>query len=146
KALTDYTQAIDRISDHPTALAGRAVIYGERGEWDRAVADYSKALVREKRRDVLSLRGRAYQQLGQWDKAVADHTEVLKEHPNYQPAYRDLGLALLHIKDGAAADDVAAYRKVAETYSKNPWAHWALGQELLRRGDRVKAIAAFRAA
>jgi WD40 repeat protein/predicted Zn-dependent protease len=53
------------------------------GRWDRAAADYQKALeLQPERRDLLLLIGRAYGEQGQWDRAAAAYTRALEARKN----------------------------------------------------------------
>ena len=49
-----------------------------------------------------------YSQIGQFDQAVAEARESILINPNFAPAYRALGYALLHLNHFAEAKDILA--------------------------------------
>ena len=56
--------------------------YMELKQWDKAIADYSKAIELDpKNAWALSNRANIYSQLKQWDKAIADYTKAIELDP-----------------------------------------------------------------
>jgi WD40 repeat protein len=96
------------------AEPGRADLYLRRAaadkalrQWDKAVADYTKAIEQGKdRADLWSARAAAYAEQKQWDKAAADFGKVVELTPNDADAWAKRGRAYAELGqwDKAAAD------------------------------------------
>jgi tetratricopeptide (TPR) repeat protein len=82
----------------------RGVIHARRGEHDRAVAAYSRALELGQDLSTLNLRGWAYLQLGAVDSALADFDAVLAEQAGHAEAL--CGRALARVRLGRVAEAV----------------------------------------
>ncbi len=66
--------------------------YGATGKFDRAIADYNRA-IRLKRDYAHAFRdrGRAYERKGEYDKAIMDYNHTTRIEPKNVQAYRDRG-------------------------------------------------------
>ena len=75
---------LDRLLQaHPTAVAGIGDLYAVDKKWDRAVAEYTKAITPETTfAKLLAKRAEAYEKLKQWDLAVADWTRASQQQPD----------------------------------------------------------------
>ena len=72
----------------------RGQAYGNKGDWDKAIADYSEAIQRDpKDAQVYGYRGLAYGYKGDWDKAIADYSEAIRLDPKAAWAYGCRGWA-----------------------------------------------------
>ena len=72
----------------------RGLAYYNKGQYDRAIADYTKAIqINPKRASAYNRRGVAYAKKGQYDSAIADYTKAIQINPNYAFAYNDRGVA-----------------------------------------------------
>jgi tetratricopeptide (TPR) repeat protein len=89
----------------------RADAYKERGEYAKAVADYTEVL---KSSDFLSrhfivpfCRGQAYRNLKRYDEAIADYTLAIERNGELGMAFLERGMAFMAIKefDKALADN-----------------------------------------
>ena len=68
---------------HPAAAAGIGDLYAADKNWERAVAEYTKAITPEtKDAKLLAKRAEAYEKLKQWDLAVADWTRASQQQPD----------------------------------------------------------------
>ncbi|GHU59519.1 hypothetical protein FACS1894133_6470 [Clostridia bacterium] len=88
----------------------RGVLYGQVGEYDEAIANYTKAI--ELNPDyamAYNSRGFAYRNLGEYDKAIADYTKAIELKPDYARAYFNRGYAF---------DDKGEYDKAIADYTK----------------------------
>jgi WD40 repeat protein/tetratricopeptide (TPR) repeat protein len=80
---------------HPAAAAGIGDLYAADKNWERAVAEYTKAITPEtKDAKLLAKRAAAYELLKQWDRAVADWTRASQQQPDvaferFKPAGAD---------------------------------------------------------
>ena len=61
----------------------RGSAYGSLGQWDKAIADCSKAIgINPGYAKAYYSRGAAYCNLGQWEKAAADFSRVIEIDPD----------------------------------------------------------------
>ncbi|HEY2253056.1 MAG TPA: tetratricopeptide repeat protein [Planctomycetaceae bacterium] len=68
---------------HSALAATRARFFAEQGDWQRAIAEYSR-LITDQTPDanVLAKRARAYSATGQWDLARADWRRPIEQQPD----------------------------------------------------------------
>lgn len=101
--ITVRTKIIDLEQEpHAKALAyvNRGIAYGKNGEYDEAIADFTKALELEPNNmSAYCNRGLAYLEKGVPDQAIANFTKALELEPNNIFAYRNRGLAYLYKYD-----------------------------------------------
>jgi tetratricopeptide (TPR) repeat protein len=76
------------------AYTNRGIAYRAKGEPDRAIADYDKAIwLNPKFADAYNGRGSAYDDKGDRDRAIADFDQAILLNPNYADAYNNRGIA-----------------------------------------------------
>ena len=87
--------------------------YYRKGEYDRAIANYAKAIALNPN-DAISYnnRGLAYRKKGEVDRAIADHSKAIALNPKYFFAYYNRANA--HKKKGDKEPAIADYRKALE--------------------------------
>ena len=77
---------------------------GDKGDTDRAIADYTEAIrLDPKLANAYNNRGTAYRDKGDTDRAIADFTEAIRLDPKYANAYVNRGLAYEKLADFARA-------------------------------------------
>jgi tetratricopeptide (TPR) repeat protein len=76
--------ALDKLLErHPAAVAGIGDRYAANKNWERAIAEYTKAITMETRNaKLLAKRAEAYEKQKQWDLAVADWTRASQYQPD----------------------------------------------------------------
>jgi len=68
--------------------------YGEKGEYEKAIADYNKAIeLNPNDADAYYNRGCTYGETGEYEKAIADFDKVIQLNPSDAGAYYNRGLA-----------------------------------------------------
>ena len=68
--------------------------YGDKGENDRAIADYNEAIrLDPKYAAAYNNRGNAYRDKGDTDRAIADFNEAIRLDPKLAHAYNNRGNA-----------------------------------------------------
>jgi len=68
---------------HPEAVVGIGDLYAADKNWERAVAEYTRAITPEtKDAKLLAKRAEAYEKLKQWDLAAADWTRASQQQPD----------------------------------------------------------------
>lgn len=76
-----------------TAYNNRGLAYDDKGDYDSAIADYTKSI--ELHPDAVTYHNRcvAYRDNGDADSAISDCDQAIKLRPTYADAYNDRGLA-----------------------------------------------------
>ena len=75
----------------------RALAYSKKGELDKAIADYDKAIeLNPEYAEAYSHRGNAYRDKGEIDKAIADYSQAIVLKPKVAESYYTRGEAYLH--------------------------------------------------
>ena len=133
KALWTHTLACT--GQNATAYYGLGSALADRGEDDKAIAEYDKAL------SIKPDFARAHDSLGlalvnrnQVDKAITHYQRALELDPDYAEAYNDLGIALAG--RGLIDKAIAQFRRAVEIKPDYAEAHNNLGNALASR-DRV---------
>jgi tetratricopeptide (TPR) repeat protein len=87
--------------------------YQKKGEVDRAIADYTKAIaIDQKYSNAYNNRGLAYYRKSEVDRAIADYDKAIAIDPKYAYAYNGRGAA--YQKKGEVDRAIADYRKALE--------------------------------
>jgi len=74
------------------AFTNRGLAYKRKGQWDRAIADYSEAIrLNPNDAQVLSNRGNAFYYKGQLDRAIEDYDDAIRLQPDLAEAYGNRG-------------------------------------------------------
>jgi len=101
------SQVIKADSQAARTYFNRGLAYQDKGEFDRAIADFDKVIALDpKDADSYIFRGLAYQGQGDLDRAIVDYRKALELEPKNGDAWRMLGMARYDAGDfkGAAAD------------------------------------------
>ena len=91
--------------------------YFNRGEWDKAIADYNQAIkLDSKYAEAHNNRGNTYFNKGDLNRAIADYNQAIRINPKFVLAYRNRGRAYKNKGelDRAVADYNQAIRLVPE--------------------------------
>ncbi|HWG47891.1 MAG TPA: tetratricopeptide repeat protein [Gemmataceae bacterium] len=104
QALDDYSAAIDRNRDSVRELAPayrtRGMIYLDRAEYTRAIADLTRALEREPEDTAIRrARGLAHLKNGEWNKALFDADAAIAREPRNVEALKLRGQAHLALRE-----------------------------------------------
>ena len=104
-AIAACTRAINSGAGRPSVnYHNRGVAYREKGDTDRAIADYIEAIrLDPKHAEAHVNRGQAYSLKGETDRAIADFTEAIRLDPKLAHAYFGRGLAYEKLADFARA-------------------------------------------
>ena len=86
-----------RRKDRADAYNNRGVAYGGKGDYDRAIADFDKAIqLKPDYADAYDNRGVAYGSKGDYDRAIADYDKAIQLKPDYADAYYNRGARSTH--------------------------------------------------
>jgi tetratricopeptide (TPR) repeat protein len=92
---TSTPQPKDTIAPNDAeAYYNRGLAYQLKKEYDKAIADYTKAIeINPNDAEAYNNRGLAYGSKKEYDKAIADYTKAIEINPKYAEAYYNRGLA-----------------------------------------------------
>ena len=102
------------------AYTNRGIAYRAKGEPDRAIADYDKAIwLNPKFADAYNRRGSAYDDRGDRDRAIADYDQAIRLNPNFAEAYNNRGIA--YRAKGQPDRAIADYDRAIRSIRISPW-------------------------
>jgi protein O-mannosyl-transferase len=139
----EFTLCNDNVKKAPNsarAVSSRGDIYAERGQYENALADYTKAItINPNFKEVYTNRGIVYLVLQQWDNAIADLSKAISIDPDYAKAYSNRGIAYGNLMkwDKALADFSQEIRIMPEL----PKGYYNRGNAYCNLGLWEKAIA-----
>ncbi len=141
-----YTELIDCSEDKNIykvyAYNNRGIIYAEKGDYDKAIDDYTTAIsLDEKYVNAYNGRGIAYAEKGDYDKAIDDYTTAISLDEKYTKAYYNRGIAYKAKGDyNKAIDDYTTAIKLDDKYV---YAYNNRGIAYVHKGEYDKAIKDF---
>jgi WD40 repeat protein/serine/threonine protein kinase/tetratricopeptide (TPR) repeat protein len=147
-------QALGKLlAHHPAARAGIGDLYALAQDWDRALAEYNRA-IRSGSKDVqiFAARAKAHEQLGHWERAAADWARAAAGNPAGANLLAQFGQRLAAKNQLPLARAVfeksqvlyeAQLREAVRRNPDNPLYHNNLGRFLDDRGRPQDAVAAF---
>jgi len=139
-----------QISDRNGLIAmiynSRGAAYGAKGEHDRAILDYNKAIeINPRDAQPYNNRGNAYQNKGEYDRAILDYNKAIEINQKFALAYCNRGIAYeakgeheRAILDCTKAIEINP--KLAEAYVNRGSAYEAKGEHERAILDCTKAI------
>jgi tetratricopeptide (TPR) repeat protein len=100
QAISDLSRAIELKPGYCEATYYRGLAYSKRGEYDAAIADYSRIIESDyKGYPPINLRyetrGKAYLKTGQYDNAISDFSKIIELLPKASAAYASRGIAYM---------------------------------------------------
>jgi tetratricopeptide (TPR) repeat protein len=136
--LTFYSTAISQNPHSDFAYNNRGAYYLSRGLYDKAIADFSKAIEINPYYKVYYNRGSAYDAQELYDKAIADYTKAIELKPDDTETYNNRGITYYHqgIYDKAIVD----YTKAIELKPDDADAYYNRGIACHHQGLLDKAM------
>ena len=123
----------------------RGVAYDDKGQYDRAIADYTQAIkLNPKYSKAYYVRGLAYRNTGQYDRAIADYDKAIELNPKDADAYNNRAWA--NFKWGKAAKGLPDANKAIDLNPKGAFIYDTRGHIYEALGRKQEAIADFRKA
>ena len=111
----------------------RGIAYAEKGQFDQAVDDFTKALeIDPKSADTYYYRGIAYVNKGQFHWAIDDFTKALEIDPKSADAYYYRGIA--HANKSQHDQAISDYTKALEIGPKDAGAYYYRGIAYVEKG------------
>jgi len=128
-----FTNAIER-SPNAGDYNNRALVWEFRGDLDKAMADYNKAIrLDPKYPTAFNNRGMVWAQQGRYDQAIADFGEAIKLDPKFIDAYYNRSNA--YYAAGEFENSVTDYTKILQIDPKDIEAQNALAWLLATCAD-----------
>ena len=118
----------------------KGVSYQDKGQWDKAIAEYNKAIeINPSYAEAYYNRGLAYAQgKGQFDKAISDWNKAIELNPSYAEAYNNRGNA--YQAKGQYDRAISDYTKAIEINPSYAEAYYNRGVAYGRKGQYDQAI------
>lgn len=124
------------------AYSNRGAAYGIMGDYDRAIADFTRAIgLSPEDADTYNNRGNVYSIMGDYDRAVADFTEAIRLNPQNANAYGYRGHAHRARRDYDSA--IADFGEVIRLAPQSARAYNNRGAAYGIKGDHDPAVADF---
>jgi len=101
-----------RLEELPQFAYLNGINYLRHGDYDRAIALFSKAASTDPNSDTFYNRGLAYAQKGDYDRAIADYNEAIRLDPKNAVTFCNRGIAKCKINDRSANADIAQARQL----------------------------------
>ena len=145
-AIEVFNTALGEDPDSFSILGRRAAAYHQKGENEKAIADYTRMIaVKPQNPDGWNGRGNLYHELGEYDKAIADYTQCIPlSPPGYGTYWSNRGISYYEKGDLDAA--IADLNKSIECWTDPDCSGWALfyrGLVWKKKGDLDKALKDF---
>ena len=106
------TKAIELNPNYAIAYYNRGLAYGEKGDYERAIKDYSKTIdLQPDLAEAHYNRGEAYYERREFARSIEDYSKAIDLQPDLAEAYYNRGEAWLHLKEWEKAkSDLTAAR------------------------------------
>jgi tetratricopeptide (TPR) repeat protein len=116
--------------------------YGEKGDFERAIKDYNKAIeLNPEDADAYINRGNAYSGLTQYERALEDYNTVIELNPDYVDAYNNRGNA--YAEKGNFERAIEDFDKAIELNPVYVSTYNNRGIAYAEKGERERAIEDF---
>jgi serine/threonine protein kinase/tetratricopeptide (TPR) repeat protein len=159
-AESDYASAFDLLASAPSKelryglLVNRGLLWLERREWEKAVADLQEAIKLDDRQwPAFETLAKVYERQDKPDQAIEQFTRAIELRPNSAPLYRARAAVNRGRKDPGPAHRVQALADLEKAIGLDPQASAVLAQDqahrarlLLQGGRHEEALAACDAA
>ncbi len=127
------------------AFTNRGLAYQRKGQWDRAIADYSEAIwLNPDDAQVFSNRGNAYYYKGQLDRAINDYDDAIRLNPYLAVAFSNRGN--VYRKNGRFGRAIADYNEAIRLNPDNAQVFADRGLAYEKKGDQRQAMRDFKKA
>lgn len=130
---------IERYPDEPLAWQTRGMIYAEQGDFERALADYERALEFDAQTTSIHInRAGAYFRMGDYERALAEYDRALELDPEDDNNFVRRGNVYLRMSDYERA--IFELDRAIEINPDNDRAYLTRGNAYLALGDYDRAL------
>jgi tetratricopeptide (TPR) repeat protein len=144
RAYNHFTTLVRREPKNGQAIRGRAAVWQELGELDRAINDMNEAIPLAPTAWNYLYRGILWKQKQDHDKAIEDFGQALRLSPRYGSAYSHRALSHIQKKDYEAA--LTDADEAVRLNPRDAWAYIARASAWRGKKDYEKAISNLRQA
>jgi tetratricopeptide (TPR) repeat protein len=141
QTIADYSHAIRLNPNYVEAILRRGGQWSEKGDPDRAIADFNRAIELRPDSEAYSARGWAWVSKKDYDRAIADFDQMIRLDPRDYAGY--LHRAHVWNDKGDHERAIADYDEVIRLRPDNADFYQRRGQVRLEKGDPDGAIADF---
>ncbi len=147
-AITEFNNVVESDAadrDKAIALAYLGMISDDKGEYDRAVALFNRALTYDKKNpDIYKNLSLAYRHKKDFNKAIesAEQSASIKSDDTDTKTL----LGNIYFETGKYDDAISAYRGVLDKTPDNPRVLYNMGSALMQKGDEFAAVEYFKKA
>jgi tetratricopeptide (TPR) repeat protein len=139
RSMRGCLRLIEKNPQDDVAYMNRGIGYDDKKDYDRAIADYTKAIAINPVAATYSNRGYAYTHKRDYDRAFADYAKAIAIDPDYAETYFNRGNAYDDTKDFDRA--VVEYSRAIEIDPKQADFYSDRGLAYAANGDYDRAIA-----
>jgi len=126
--------------DNALAYYRRGIAYSDKGDYDRAIIEYNRAIeIDPDDAEAYNARGAAYYNKGDIDRAIADYERAIEIDPDFAIAYCNRGRA--YYKNGDYDPAIADYDRAIEIDPDLADVYNRRGLAYYEKGDNDRAIA-----
>jgi tetratricopeptide (TPR) repeat protein len=134
-----WDAVLRRQPDDVAAYLGRGLAHTNKGEYDRALADYGQAIrLKPDMADAYVRRARAYDEKGDHDRAIADLDQAIRLKPDDADAYMTRGKA--YAAKGDFARGIVDFNLAMRIAPENIDTYMGRAEIYSRMGDHDRAI------
>ncbi len=127
------------------AFTNRGLAYKRKGQWDRAIADYSEAIrLKSDDAQVFNNRGNAYYHKGHLDRAIEDYDDAIRLNPDLAVAFSNRGN--VYRKKGRFDRAIEEYDKAIRLKPDDAQVFADRGLAYERKGEPIQALRDFKKA
>ena len=131
-------QRVIQTQETAEAYLNRGATYSQKGEFDKAISNYNKAIELNPKFAVAYLdRGFTYSKLGEDDRAISDYNKAIEINPRYAMAFNNRGFT--YRKKGDFDRAISDYNKAIEINPRYAVAYYNRGRAYYLKGEYDKS-------
>lgn len=139
KFVTSYGNWLIRLQDYELESYKSGAAYGKQGEYDRAIADFNRAIELNPKDAVAYYnRGNVYRKKGEYHRAISDYSKALEINPEYTLAYKARGITYGEKEEYDRA--IADYNRAIELNANDALAYFGRGYIYEKKREYDQAI------
>jgi len=131
-------QSVIQTKETAETYLNQGVAYSQKGEFERAVSNYNKAIEVNPKFAVAYLnRGFTYSKLGEYDRAISDYSKATEINPRYAMAFNNRGFT--YRKKGDFNRAISDYSKAIEINPRYAVAYYNRANAYYQTGEYDRA-------